>query len=116
VTKKWPEYRIELHPPLGQILPELNKRIAHLYCMEPIVVSVEFVPYIPPWTSQQRDAQILGMCYRNKEHSHIKLLKFRGWRETLVHELVHIYNLGNENHIRRATKDVIKALKFGGDG
>ena len=103
---------------LGFALEELNRRVAGLLAKPPKHINVEFY-YMPAlaqeaWGKHRRGV-ILGCADpRATEPIPIALLIQKRWRNTLIHELCHVYSIGaSEAIVKRLTASVIRHLKSG---
>jgi len=105
--------------PMAQLaLEALNRRIAAIYCQQPLPTVFVFVDLI----DQRRVLQplgkaiiiheVLGDC--NHAQGIIRLVKRKGWEATAIHELVHRYNPERRHSwVKRAAADIGRLLKQG---
>ena len=100
-------------------LEALNRRMAAIYRQELKHSIFQFVPIIDQRLVLNDEGkvvvarEVLGNC--NHQTGFIRIVPHSGWRNTIIHELVHLYNPGRgEAWVDKATKDVIRLLKQGG--
>ena len=101
---------------LESLLPVLNGRVAAYLGKAPVPVTAEFVPVIRelverlPGGRVVKSRRVLGRAFIQIRH--IELLEERGWPNTLLHEMIHIY-LPRVNHrrVRTVERSLVRALK-----
>ena len=99
-------------------LGALNRRIAAIYRQDIKQPRFQFVPIIDQRViltgegKEEVTREVLGDC--NHQTEVIRIAARSGWRNTIIHELVHLYNPGRgEAWVKKATADVIRLLKQG---
>ena len=97
-------------------LGELNIRIAAIFNRAVIEPTIQFVPIIDRRQVLQENGQVVTerevVGTTNHRQKLIRIVPTTGWRETAVHEFVHLYNPGRkEATIKKLTGEVISYLK-----
>ena len=109
MERVWEEHRAHL------TLEMLNKRIAACFNQQPRDVTFLFVPVIERHQVLHEGQLITtrettGDC--NRATGVIRIVPIKGWQQTAVHELTHLYNPGRrEATICKLTRDAIRYLK-----
>lgn len=90
-----------------ETLDLVNHKVAACFNQKPKEVRFVFLSYIH---SKKSGYETVGMCVT--ETNEIQICLMLGWQNTVVHELVHLYNPDmTETKVRIITNDVIKYLK-----
>ena len=92
-------------------LEEVNKKIAASFNQSPKAVHFTFVDYIDRKAKKTNTYIYFTAGQTNLLDNEIKLVTRRGWQETAVHELIHIYNPEmSEKQVEKITEGVVKYL------
>lgn len=90
----------------------VNRRVAQSFGRDPKLVTVEWY-YVPPVVFRASRREILGATVpSDPEPIPLYLLLHAGWRESFLHELVHIYNPNaTEKQVQAMTRKLVRLLK-----